>query len=279
MAAHFRTQLSPATPDAPPPSDVMAPAVASFLERERAAVAARARAAPRDPASFRAWMEGLEASGPGQHDPLFDFLETRAGLDAMRWFLAQERAGEAGFDDLVALTQVKMPTRAKLELARNYWDEMGVGHATGMHGPMLERLAESLSLDALGGETVWESLALANLMSGFALDRRHAFHAIGALGVVELTAPGRCEKVERGLRRLSLGARDRAYCALHAVIDRAHWRRWADDVIEPLVAEEPSRAQWIAEGALCRLEAGARLYRRYRAELGVEAPAVARDAA
>ena len=50
----------------------------------------------------------------------------------MRWFLTQEAAGEAGFDDLVAMTQVKLPARAKLELARNYWDEMGRG-ARGRH--------------------------------------------------------------------------------------------------------------------------------------------------
>jgi hypothetical protein len=33
------------------------------------------------------------------------------------WFMEQEAAGEAGFDDLVAYTQVKLPARAKLELA------------------------------------------------------------------------------------------------------------------------------------------------------------------
>jgi hypothetical protein len=45
----------------------------------------------------------------------------------LKWFLTQEAAGEAGFDDLVAMTQVKVSDRAKLELARNYWDEMGRG--------------------------------------------------------------------------------------------------------------------------------------------------------
>ena len=49
-------------------------------------------------------------------------------MDQMRWFLTQEVAGEAGFDDLAALTQVKMPQQAKLEIARNYWDEMGRGN-------------------------------------------------------------------------------------------------------------------------------------------------------
>lgn len=276
LSEHFRALLVPSTPDDPRASsaearrnDATVRALAAFLEHERAAVAERAALAPTEPEAFREWLQALELDGPGQHDPLFDHLEQRAGLEPMRWFLAQERAGEAGFDDLVALTQVKMPSRPKLELARNYWDEMGVGYPSGMHGPMLERLGTSLALDAVEGETVWESLALANLMTGFALDRRYAFHAVGALGIVELTAPGRCEKVERGLRRLGIGARDRAYYALHSVIDRAHWRRWVAEVIEPLVAERPELARWIAEGALCRLEAGARLYRRYRAELGL----------
>ncbi len=65
----------------------------------------------------------------------------------MRWFLQQEVAGEAGFDDLVAMCQVKMPTQAKLELARNYWDEMGRGAEAGMHGPMLDQLAKALELE------------------------------------------------------------------------------------------------------------------------------------
>jgi len=191
----------------------------------------------------------------------------------MRWFLAQEQAGEAGFDDLVALTQLRMPKQAKLELARNYWDEMGAGHEKGMHGPMLVHLGEELALESVPGPVVWESLALANMLSFFALDRGHAYHSVGALGAVELTAPGRCEKVERGLRRLGVSGLARRYYALHSVIDRTHWRRWAEDVLTPLVSERPELSRWIAEGALCRLQAGARLYDRYRHELGVSGDA------
>ena len=73
------------------------------------------------------------ADGPGQGDRLFDWLATAATLDDMKWFLTQEAAGEAGFDDLVAYSQIKVPVaQAKLELARNYWDEMGRGNEGGM---------------------------------------------------------------------------------------------------------------------------------------------------
>ena len=73
-------------------------------------------------------------------------------------------------------------------MARNYWDEMGRGNPKGMHGPLLERLAVSLGLEPHVETTVREALALANTMAGLAASRRFAYHSIGALGVIELTA-------------------------------------------------------------------------------------------
>ena len=80
----------------------------------RASVAARAAQAPRDPDGFVAWFEELEHTGPGQNDPLFPWLAETATMDEMRWFLTQEVAGEAGFEDLAAITQVRLSQRAKL---------------------------------------------------------------------------------------------------------------------------------------------------------------------
>jgi hypothetical protein len=239
-----------------------------FLASCRKAVAAYASEAPRDPDGFVAWFDALRDNGPGQHDPLFPWLEHEASLEQIRWFLRQEVAGEAGFDDLVALTQLRMPVRAKLELARNYWDEMGRGMESAMHGPMLSRLADALELDRTT-EPVPEALALSNLLAGLAFNRHYAFHAVGALGVVELTAPDRTRCVNLGLKRLAVAARDRQYYALHATLDIAHSRAWNAEVIAPLVREDPSHAVAIAEGALMRLRAGEQCFVRYRRDLGV----------
>ena len=57
------------------------------------------------------WFEELAGNGPGQGDSLFPWLATTCSLSEMRWFLAQEIAGEAGFDDLIAMTLVGMPAR------------------------------------------------------------------------------------------------------------------------------------------------------------------------
>lgn len=242
----------------------------AFVETERELVRARAAEAPTESKAFLAWFEALEQNGPGQGDPLFCALERSATREDMVWFLRQEVAGEAGFEDLVALTQVKMPERVKLELARNYWDEMGRGNASGMHGPMLTRLAQELGiLEADPAGLVWESLALANLMVALAANRHYAYHAIGALGAIELTAPGRAVKVNAALKRIGIDGSARVYFALHATLDIKHSKAWNEEVIGPLVDDNPLLAQPIAEGALMRLRAGARCFERYRRELRI----------
>lgn len=239
----------------------------AFVETLRAEIADRAAEAPSDVDGFIAWFEALQESGPGQGDPLFPWLAEEAGLDDFRWFLAQEAAGEAGFEDLTALAQVKVPAEAKLELANNFWDEMGRGNPKGMHGPMLSALIDELELKAEIDDTVWESLSLANGMTAMAVNRRYAWHAIGALGVIELTAPGRSRATADGLRRLGLSGKARRYFELHATLDVRHSKDWNDKVFRPLVAGDPRRARAMAEGALIRLTAGARCFERYRETL------------
>jgi hypothetical protein len=241
----------------------------NFLERRREAIAERAASAPANPDDFLAWFEDLKESGPGQQDPLFPWLAEQCSMDQMKWFLTQEVAGEAGFDDLTALTQLKLPTQAKLELARNYWDEMGRGNPKAMHGPLLGALADHLGLNPLPGTTVTESLALANTMAGLAANRRYAYHSIGALGVIEMTAPARSAATSAGLKRLGVKAGNRHYFALHAVLDIKHSMAWNTEAIRPLIFQWPEVAIAIAEGALMRLECGARCFERYRVEFGI----------
>jgi hypothetical protein len=243
----------------------------AFIEAFREHIAPLVARVPTDPDGFIAWFEDLKTSGPGQWDPLFAWLENEASIHDMRWFLTQEAAGEAGFDDLVAMTQVKLPARPKLELARNYWDEMGRGSYGGMHGPMLERTTKGLELSPTIDSTLWQSLCLANVMTAFATTRRYTYQSIGALGVVELTAPTRVGAVDAGLKRLGVSPEGRKYFALHAHLDVEHSRAWNAEALVPLVTETPECARHIAEGAVMRLICGEQCFETYRAHLWAHA--------
>lgn len=139
-----------------------------------------------------------------------------------------------------------------------------------LEGELLEHLAQELGLRPTTDTVVWESLALGNLMIALASNRQYAFHSIGALGVIELTAPRRAEKVNVALKRLGVAAHARRYYALHATLDVKHSAAWNREVLYPVVASDARAARAIAEGALMRLVAGERCFARYRRELAVK---------
>ena len=132
---------------------------------------------------------------------------------------------------------------------------------------MLQVLIDNLKIEPRIETTMWQSLALANAMTAMATTRRYAWQSIGALGVIELTAPGRSAATAAGRRRLGFSGRDRRYFALHATLDVKHSEDWNREALRPLIEENPRRAGAIAEGALIRLRCGERCFERYRAEL------------
>jgi hypothetical protein len=277
LTRYNHRRLDPALPDASwrdalrEESRVLQ-AEGEFIEALRNEIAPLVDDVPDSVDGFIAWFEELRLSGPGQGDRLFPWIAERATLPQLKWFVEQEVAGEAGFDDLLAMTQVKFSEQAKLEMARNYWDEMGRGQSKGMHGPMLERLARYLDVHPAPETVISESLALGNTMVALARSRRYAFHSIGALGVIEMTAPTRAGYVDRGLRRLGVPAKKRHYFALHAVLDVRHSEAWNREVLRSLVAEDSRRARAIGEGAVMRLWHGARSFERYREAFGLNEP-------
>ncbi len=264
LAQHLRQRLSPrwsGESESIPESD--AEDVRRFLRDESTRAAKACGEVPSEPDAFVDWFIALRENGPGQGDPLFPWLAETADYAAMIWFLNQEMAGEAGFDDVVAVAMVGMPARAKMEMAHNLWDEFGRGNPHGVHGHLLERTAQCLHLSCPIEDAMWESLALGNLMAGLTVERR-AYLAVGALGAIELTAPDRVAWVAQGMRRLGMPPEARRYFDLHATLDIEHSRRWNGEVLHTLVSEDPRTAPLLAQGAWMRLEAGRRCFERYR---------------
>ena len=178
---------------------------------------------------------------------------TRAQLE---WFLRMESAGEAAFDDLVALGQVGTRGEVKIEMARNYWDEMGNGRSHAVHTHMFHRLVEGLRISAPDAQELpWQVLGGVNAMMWACIPRRNAFRAQGVLGAVELLAPQRCTRLVHGALRVGITKKTMVYYGAHAIIDVGHAEGWLDHVVAAQVAELPESRIGIAEGLMIRADA------------------------
>jgi hypothetical protein len=166
-------------------------------------------------------------------------------------FLALEGGPDDIFDDLVATCQVGLPLGpAKMELAGNYWDEMGNGSYQDVHNVLYRRFAEAVALPAIPrGQQPTEALERDALVGVVATNRALQPEMLGVLGLIELEAGPHCRYVDRGLERLGAGDEARAFYQMHAVVDPRHGQAWLDNAVAPLVDRQPAWGPRILRGA------------------------------
>ncbi len=187
-----------------------------------------------------------------QVPPVYDWLAEEATLEELREFVAIEGGPDSGFDDLVAICQVGLDGPAKLELATNYWDEMGRGDPAGVHTALHRRLSDALELEPPArGQLPPAALERTLLCSMLATNRWLQPEMIGALGLIELQAGPRCRRVAQGLRRAGAPPDALPFYDEHAVADPRHGKDWLDNVVAPL-SEDPVIAAGIVRGARWR---------------------------
>jgi hypothetical protein len=214
--------------------------------------------------------------------PVYEWLAEEATLDDARTYLELEGGPDGGFDDLVALCQVGVDGEAKVELARNYWDEMGNGRLERVHTELHRKLAHTLGMRAVPRtELPREALERLALGSLLATNRWLQPEMVGALGLIELQAGPRCRKVVRGLERLGCGWDALDFYAEHAEADPRHGKDWVDNVVGTLQDRE-GWAERIVRGARWRSAVNARffaaMHRRFVGEDGRGGAALAHQA-
>ncbi|HYN83194.1 MAG TPA: iron-containing redox enzyme family protein [Gemmatimonadaceae bacterium] len=211
---------------------------------------------PAAPEDFAAWYRNAAFAHPLYEHDLYTFVACEADRRQLEWFFRMECAGEAAFDDLVALAQVGTRGEVKIEMASNYWDEMGRGRSHAVHTHLFHRLITDLALEApRASELPWQILAGVNVMLWCSIARRNAFRAQGALGAVELLAPQRCTRLVHGALRVGIRKKTVVYYGAHAIIDIGHAEGWLSHVIEPQVRSIPRSRTGIAEGLIVRADA------------------------
>ena len=182
--------------------------------------------------------------------PVYDWIADEADLDEVRAYLSLEGGPDGGFDDLVALCQVGIDGEPKVELATNYWDEMGRGDLVDVHTELHRRMAAALDLEEVDRrEQPVEALERSVLGTTLATNRAWQPELVGALGLLELQAGPRCRRVVKGLQRLGCSDDALAFYEEHAVADPRHGKDWLDHVVGPLAERYPDWAPRIVRGA------------------------------
>ena len=183
----------------------------------------------------------------------YRWLAKEATYAEMVDFLALEGGPDGGFDDLVAVCQVGLSGSAKLELGKNYWDEMGQGDAAGVHTVLHQQMAAALDMPhvprAVQPIEALERAALGGLL---ATNRWLQPEMLGALGLLELQAGPRCRLVLRAFDRVGAPAAAYPFYVEHADVDPVHGKDWMDKAIVPTVAAQPAWGPRIVKGAWWR---------------------------
>jgi len=207
--------------------------------------------------------DGIDASDPigamralAARDRLpavYKWLARSASWDEIVTFLALEGGPDAGFDDLVAACQIGLFGSAKMELATNYWDEMGDGDPEAVHTTLHERLVDAIAMPRIPlAEQPVSSLARAAFGGLLATNRWLQPEMLGALGLIELQAGPRCRLVLQALERCGAPEAALPFYEVHAEVDPRHGKDWLDKAITPTVAERPVWGERIVRGALWR---------------------------
>jgi hypothetical protein len=184
--------------------------------------------------------------------PVYRFVAEDATYDQLIEFLTLEGGPDGGFDDLVAACQIGLDGEPKLELARNYWDEMGDGDAAAVHTELHRDLSRCLGIEAVPRtEQPLEALERSALGSLLATNRSLQPEMVGALGLIELQAGPRCRKVLDGLRRVGAPEDALPFYEVHAAVDPKHGKDWVDHVVTPL-SDDGAWANGMVRGARWR---------------------------
>lgn len=231
-----------------------------LAELELSSAALVQEADPTDPEGVVSCLRAIAVED--RLPPAYRWLAGTADRDQLVRFLALEGGPDGGFDDLVAVCQLGLSGSAKLELGKNYWDEMGRGDPNRVHTEMHRRMVQALGLPRIEREelpvTALERIALGGLL---ATNRRLQPEMVGALGLTELQAGPRCRMVLQAFDRLGVPREAYPFYLEHAEVDPVHGRDWVDKAVVPLVRQWPDWGPRIVAGAHWRARTNLAFFR------------------
>ena len=216
--------------------------------------------APTEPKKYLSWLKGqVRGHRAFKHPYYTEFINHNATEADLRTYVIQESLVDGRFDDFLAMMQIGTSGRAKLEIANNYWDEMGNGDPQEVHTHLFNKIYQVFDVQP---NELEDAMTASDLLSGnlavLLCRYRHNYpEAVGYLGMTEWLAPDRFTNVIRAWRRLNLPEVGITYHRLHVTIDSQHAAGWFHNVVLPAAESEYMR-RGIARGVLWRINSSAR---------------------
>jgi hypothetical protein len=141
--------------------------------------------------------------------PIFYYLRDQANFKEMRYFTLQETPLEMLFGDIVALMMPGVYGGIKVELVKNFWDEVGHADDAKVHRNLRGNLMCQLDIEPDFYQTdveffVREELTLVNMYLAMGMNRSKLTQLVGVMLATELVIPGRFQYLIDGWRRLGL---------------------------------------------------------------------------
>ncbi len=233
------------------------------LELERAFEAQLARSVrlpddlPTDPEAFGPWLEQLALERPMAFEvpSMGAFYRDRATLEQLSEVVAQRSLFFLKEPDPWTMVIPSLHGRAKAGLIDLILDEYGWGRFDQMHSTVYEVLMGKLGLqtgyDHYFEQTSWPVLAGLNYQAMLARHRRLCRRMYGYIYLVEADSPGSMRNYLAAYARAGIDDPEvLRFYELHIDADEGHSDVALNEVVMPVVREEPAAMADVARGVL-----------------------------
>lgn len=195
----------------------------------------------------------LDLAEAGKGPSVATYLQREASREQMIDYLRERSIQQLKESDPQSFVLARLDGPAKVALAEVQYDEYGGGRADHLHALLYAKAMQAVGLNPTYGAYIDDvsavSLANANLMSMFGLNRRLRGAAMGHLAAFEATSSLPCRKISIGLARLHFPPVAAAYFDEHVEADAVHEQVAARDICGALVAEDPGLREDVLFGA------------------------------
>ena len=197
---------------------------------------------------------GLVEDDEGPH--LSSYLRRDATADQMRDYLRERSVQQLKESDPQAFLVPRLQGAAKVALAELQYDEFGAGAPSRLHQAMYARTLSAVGLDPTYGAYLGTvsaiSLASANVMSMYGLNRRLLAAGVGHFAAFEASSSVPSRRVAAGLERLGL-AHAAEYFDEHVEADAVHEQIAARDICGSVVRDDPGALREVVFGVVSAL--------------------------